>query len=139
MNEPPFPAIVIRRAEPGDAKTLGAMRAAQQSEIRGEVARADDAEFVHTTSDFFARELAVEATWLHAWVAVTDEGLTVGSVVLIVVPTIPRGAEAVGLDGRIRNVYVAPPFRRNGLARRLTLVAVERARELGVGRLALGA
>ena len=54
-------------------------------------------------------------------------------------PTIPRGAEAVGLDGRIRNVYVAPPFRRNGLARRLTLVAVERARELGVGRLALGA
>jgi ribosomal protein S18 acetylase RimI-like enzyme len=49
------------------------------------------------------------------------------------------GSPGAGPDGRIRNVYVAPQFRRRGVGRALTLAAIAAAEEMGVSRLVLGA
>jgi len=86
----------------------------------------------------FERELA-QPTFLHSWVAERN-GEVVGGASLTVVPTLPRfGRPFTGVDGRVRDVYVAPELRRQGVARALMAIVMAQAERLQVDRLTLGA
>jgi|GEM_PF-520460 len=141
MSEPPsfitVGDVTVRRAGPADAAALGAMRAAQRREMHG----GEESEFRRFEAEcaaFFARELAAGEPWLFGWIA--HAGATpAGSSVLMIYPTLPRLGSRGSVDGRVRDVYVAPEYRRRGLGRALTLCVVDEARRRGVDRLALGA
>jgi GNAT superfamily N-acetyltransferase len=140
MTEPPpfisLGDVMVRRAGPADAAALGAMRAAQRRELHG----GEESEFRRFEADcaaFFARELASGDPWLIGWIARAGAA-PVGSSVLTLLPTLPRLGSRGTIDGRVRDVYVAPQYRRRGLGRALTLCVVEEARRRGVDRLALG-
>ena len=143
MDSRPFAAerLVIRRAGSQDAPTLAAFRAASHVE-RHETDAESVARFRARCSSFFARELASDAGFLHAWIA-CDDARPVGAAALTVVPTLPRleanNANGRLADGRIRDVYVVPQDRRRGVGRQLILAVIAEAKRLGVDRLTLGA
>jgi len=115
------------------------MRAAQQREITGVSEAATVAAFAGACRAFFAAELGAADPWVFAWLADVD-ARPVGVAVLTLAPGMPRfGSPDTGPDGRIRNVYVVPEFRRRGIARTLTLAAIAAAELFGVSRLVLGA
>lgn len=88
---------------------------------------------------FFERELADEKSFVRSWVA-TSGGRIVGGASLTVLPTFPRSTSPeVNVDGRVRDVYVEPGYRRRGVARALMDAVIADARALGIERLTLGA
>ncbi len=139
MDERPFlPNVALRAAGPSDAALLGTMRAAQQAEIEGDCDPAEVLRYARECADFFERELASQPVWMYAWLAAVDDDVA-GVAVLTLAPAMPRLGLAFGPDGRIRDVYVEPRYRRRGIARALTRAAIARATLLGVSRLTLGA
>ena len=131
-------SYLVRRAHPGDERALGAMRADSSFERKGgDRAPRDEHERVCTA--FFARELEDSQSFLKSWVATVGEEI-VGGASLVIVPTLPRyGSHYSGYDGRVRDVYVAPAFRKRGIARALMLEILDKAKAEGVDRLSLGA
>ncbi len=141
MDEPPLQPVIrgLRPATAADSDVLGSMRAAQQSEIMGVFEDGEVASFASACRAFFAAELVAADPWVFAWLA-DVAGTAAGVSVLTLAPGMPRfGSPGAGPDGRIRNVYVAPQFRRRGVGRALTLAAIAAAEEMGVSRLVLGA
>ena len=131
-------AYFIRRARAGDERALGAMRAESSFERKGGDRRERD-EHEAVCAAFFARELADPQSFLRSWVATVD-GTIVGGASLAIVPTLPRyGSHTSGRDGRVRDVYVAPAFRKRGIARALMLEILQAAKAERVDRLSLGA
>jgi GNAT superfamily N-acetyltransferase len=130
--------IVIRRATRDDAQTLARMRASSAFERHGGDV-SERAAYERVCSAFFAAHLAAEESFLRSWIAL--RGTTpAGGASLTLFPTLPRyGQPFNGIDGRIRDVYVEPAFRRSGVARALMDVVLLEARALGIDRLTLGA
>lgn len=133
--------ISIRRALAADAPVLAEMRVRAQAERNG-TAAADLVTFRATCAETFGRALC--EPWLRAWLAY--EGLqAVGTATLTLAPTLPRldggrrkAQSRAWVDGRVRNVYVDPAFRRRGIARALMEALLNEADREGVDRLALG-
>ncbi len=129
--------LLIRRADASDARGLARMRTAAALERFGgdEAARAA---YEELCASFFAGELVKPDSFLHSFVALVD-GVIAGAATLSVVPTLPRFGQAfAGRDGRIRDVYVVPAYRRSGIARALMKIVLAEARAVGLDRLALG-
>jgi len=131
-------AFAIRRGQAGDESALGAMRADSSFERKGGDRRDRD-EHEAVCVAFFGRELADPSSFLRSWVATVD-GTIVGGASLAIVPTLPRyGSQNIGRDGRVRDVYVAPAFRKRGIARALMREILQAAKAERVDRLSLGA
>jgi GNAT superfamily N-acetyltransferase len=97
------------------------------------------AEYERVCNVFFASQLADEESFLRSWIA-SRGGAIAGGASLTLFPTLPRyGQPFGGSDGRIRDVYVEPAFRRSGVARALMAVILGEAQSLGIDRLSLGA
>jgi GNAT superfamily N-acetyltransferase len=132
-------AAEIRRAIATDAPTLAQMRAQSSYERKGGDVRVRDA-YARTCAEFFADELERPQSMLRTWVK-TVAGTIVGGASLLIVPTMPRygAAHARVRDGRVRDVYVVPAYRRRGIARALMLAVLAEAKAEHVDRLTLGA
>jgi GNAT superfamily N-acetyltransferase len=131
-------AFAVRRAVVGDAQALGAMRAASSYERKGGDVSERDA-YARVCAEFFASELGRPQSMLRTWVA-TVEGTVVAGASLLILPTMPRyGAELSGVDGRVRDVYVEPAYRKRGIGRALMMAVLAEAKAERVGRLTLGA
>lgn len=129
----------IRRAVAADAPSLAQMRAQSSYERKGGDVRVRDA-YARVCAEFFASELERPQSMLRTWVA-TVAGTIVGGASLLIVPTMPRygSAHARVRDGRVRDVYVVPAYRRRGIARSLMLAVLAEAKEADLDRLTLGA
>jgi len=138
MNAGETAGIEIRRATPDDAQALARMRASSAFERHGGDV-SERSEYERVCSTFFASQLAAEDSFLRSWIA--SRGTTpAGGASLTLFPTLPRyGQPFNGIDGRIRDVYVEPAFRRSGVARALVGIVLLEARTLGIDRLTLGA
>ena len=106
--------------------------------------RADELErYRDACSSFFARELGASDSFLRAWLALYG-GVPIGAAALTVAPTLPRFTPThtqagCAVDGRVRDVYVRPQYRRRGVGRTLVLCVIAEAERRGVDRLSLGA
>jgi len=128
----------IRRATVADAGALAEMRATSSYERRGWDAAERDW-YTRVCATFFARELADPQSFLRSWVAVVGKTI-VGGASLAIAGTLPRyGGTNAGFDGRVRDVYVMPNYRRRGIARALMHVVIAAAEAENVDRLTLGA
>jgi len=133
-------AIVIRRAQEGDAEILASMRVASHLERHPHDDPAEVARFRESCLAFFTTELEASASFLTAWIAWDSASLdrAVGTATLTVLPTLPRFNEnGPLLDARVRNVYVEPFARRLGVARALMLALVSDVADHGIRRLTL--
>ncbi|MGH7728241.1 MAG: GNAT family N-acetyltransferase [Vulcanimicrobiaceae bacterium] len=127
-------ALSIRRAVPADAPALAALRARMDAEMHPD--RPALAALARACEAFFGRELGQER--FRAWLALDREHV-VGSALLHVFDTLPRSGVAVARDGRVRNVFVEPAYRRRGVASELMRELIAEARRLQIDRLTLGA
>lgn len=129
--------VQIRRATVSDAEELGRMRASSAFERHAGDAPSRS-EYQRVCTGFFAAQLADERSFLRSWIALRD-GAVAGSASLSIFPTLPRyGHPFGGVDGRVRDVYVEPRFRRSGVARALMQAVLSEARALAIDRLTLG-
>jgi ribosomal protein S18 acetylase RimI-like enzyme len=128
--------IVVRPATPRDAGLLAEMRVRSAAERhRDRHTAAELATFLEVCARTFATKL--EDGILRAWIAFDGER-AVGSASLMLLPALPRIGQAVPHDGRVRNVYVDPEYRRRGVALALMREALAEAERLRVDRLVLG-
>lgn len=126
----------IRRATAADSRALAKCRVALFAEIDREPE--NRAEFEGSCDSaierFGANGLAA------SWLAESAMGAAViGTIMLLTYPRLPAPGTPAMTEGYIVSVYVAPEWRRNGVARALTDAAVAFAREAGMGRVRLHA
>jgi len=127
--------IVVRAATPREAGLLAEMRVRSAAERHEHSSAADLAALLAASESMFAAKL--EDGTLRAWIAFDGER-AVGSGCLMLLPALPRIGQAVPLDGRVRNVYVDPDYRRRGIALALMREALAEAERRRVDRLVLG-
>ena len=115
-------AITIRTAEPGEAAVITGHRRAMFAEIRP------------TPEERLDAMAAAFEPWLEermgrgeyqGWLAVTPEGEVVGGAGVWVMDWPPDTVSFEPRRANILNVYVAPGYRRRGLARALTQAALD--------------
>lgn len=135
MDERPF-AVNLRRAEVADARLLADLRIASERERYPERGRDEALHAACVT--FFVAEIGRADPFVRAWIAHAGAEV-VGTASLTILPTLPRAGSERALDGRIRNVYVVPAYRRRGVATLLTRAAIDEAERAFVDRLTLGA
>jgi GNAT superfamily N-acetyltransferase len=75
-------------------------------------------------------------TWLMTGqcrgLVMTDQGLIVASVLMLMKDTLPTPVTPLSVRGYLFNIYTEPSHRRKGLAARLTDAALDLARDLGI-------
>jgi GNAT superfamily N-acetyltransferase len=131
--------LPIRAATPADARLFGELRLAARTK-RPDAPGAEWEAFLRECAGVF--EAGFSEGSLCGWLAFDGE-LAVGTATLALVPTLPRydrksGPDGRWRDGRIRNVYVRPEYRRRGIAAALMRQAIAEAERMCVGRLSLG-
>jgi len=127
--------IGLRPATLADAHTLAELRVDSASERRAGLDPDGRASLLAASREAF--EAGLRNGTLFAWLACDGER-AIGSATLMLLPTLPRYGVAAACDGRIRNVSVAPDYRRRGIATRLMRAAMDKAAALRVDRLGLG-
>jgi GNAT superfamily N-acetyltransferase len=129
--------LSIRRAVTGDELELARLRANSAFERHGGDAAARE-DYERVCAEFFRTQLARDDSFLRSWLAFAGDAVA-GGASLTLFPTLPRyGADFRGLDGRVRDVYVLPAFRRRGIARALLAEILLDAQRTGLDRLTLG-
>ncbi|HZO95111.1 MAG TPA: GNAT family N-acetyltransferase [Candidatus Baltobacteraceae bacterium] len=126
-------AAKFRRATAADAPLLGEHRArlwSEATQVRHDVLRAQ----VTAWSAWFADAIA-DGTYV-AWIG-EDDGATVASGGLLLLPAIPRPGGTAAREGRVHSVFVVEEARRRGIARALMHVLLDHARDAGLQRLKL--
>jgi ribosomal protein S18 acetylase RimI-like enzyme len=127
--------ILVRAATPRDGRLLAEMRVRSASERHEHSSAAELESLMSASERMFAAKL--EDGTLLAWIAFDGER-AVGSGCLMLLPALPRIGQAVPLDGRVRNVYVDPQYRRRGIALAIMREALAEAERRRVDRLVLG-
>ena len=122
-------AIIIRSGTVEDADTIAAHRRAMFCEM----GYRDDAALDAMTAAFllWLRQRIIAAEYL-AWVAVGPDGAVVAGLGLWLMDWPPHMIGPGARRGNILNVYTEPPFRRQGIARRLMVVALDWCRASGI-------
>ena len=129
---------LIRRATAADAGALARCRLELFREIDHDPSAEREAEFVALCECTMAR--FADAGLATAWLAEAPEDLSaIGSIVLLAYPRLPTLTSSGTDEGYIVSVYVAPAWRRRGLASALTDTAIAYAREVGMARVRLHA
>jgi GNAT superfamily N-acetyltransferase len=126
--------VDICRAHPSDASLLAELRVRSSAE-RHAYGGPELVTFLEASEAAFAAALAGGS--LRAWLAF-DGKRAIGTASLMFLPSLPRFGVDVLRDGRIRNVYVDPDYRRRGIALALMRLAIAEAKEAKVDRLTLG-
>jgi ribosomal protein S18 acetylase RimI-like enzyme len=138
MGAPSGRGTIVRRADPRDAGTLGALRRQLFDEIDHPNIDATAAlAFTNAAIDAFDRGL--RDGWCEAWLAEDGEGAVVGAAALLVSFRLPSPASMLEREGYLLSVYTAPEWRRRRVARDLVAAAVEYARANGLARIRLHA
>jgi ribosomal protein S18 acetylase RimI-like enzyme len=127
--------ILVRAATPRDAGLLAEMRVRSAAERHEHSSAAELEDLMAASARMFAAKL--EDRTLRAWIAFDGER-AVGSACLMLLPALPRIGQALPLDGRVRNVYVDPEYRRRGIALAIMREALAEAERERVDRLVLG-
>lgn len=122
---------MLRRADALDAAALAELRGAALSEF-GELAAGAEAAFVADARREFWQLLREDR--LAAWVLEVD-GRVAGCACALFWQRLPYPTGS--LHAEIAGVYVAPAYRRRGIARELIAEAIACARERGVRRIVL--
>ena len=119
----------IRRASVADADTL----VSQRREMFRDMGYGDDAALDAMSAKFRPWVVdRIRAGEYLAWLALAANGAVAAGAALWLMDWPPHMIGSGSRRGNILNVYTAPEFRRCGLARRLTSVAVDWCRENGV-------
>ncbi|MGH2523745.1 MAG: GNAT family N-acetyltransferase [Anaerolineales bacterium] len=128
--------LEIQAATVEDAPIITAHRRAMFEEM-GATERAEldamEAAFADWVREKFARDE------YFGWLAVDAEGKVFASVGLWLMEWSPIPSDISGRRGRVMNVYTAPEYRRQGLARRLTIELIGWSRAHGLRFLDLDA
>ena len=86
------------------------------------------------TKDFFQRNILNGS---HVAFVCEDEGQLIADVGLTLFEMMPTTKSPNGKVARLMNMYVAPPYRRKGIAKNLLEISVKYAREAGCTRIIL--
>ncbi|HMD02790.1 MAG TPA: GNAT family N-acetyltransferase [Candidatus Baltobacteraceae bacterium] len=128
-------AIEIRAATIEDATIVARHRV--RSSLERDVDVPEVAAYLAACERVIAEALGDRS--LRAWLAFAA-GDAIGTASLQLSRSLPRpGAGKAALDGRVRNVYVEPAFRRRGVAMLLMQCVLAEAERERVDRLTLGA
>ena len=130
--------ITYRVATPADLETLAELRWQMQAEEHPGLAFAPGARarYIATYRGEMLSEM--EHGRLCAWIA-EDAGRPIGAVTLIWWLVPPSLDHPHRVRGQVSNVFTQPAYRRRGISRRLMLLLIGHARELGIHRLVLWA
>jgi GNAT superfamily N-acetyltransferase len=82
-------------------------------------------------------ERALAAGTYRGWLLTTPEGAVVAGAGVQVRELIPRLEVLQGPEALVVNVFVEPPYRRRGLARRLMVAILDWCGAAGIGRIVL--
>lgn len=123
-----IPALYLRAATRADARALARLRRASLCELA--LPGADDPHFERDAARAF--ETMLDARELVAWVLVAD-GEIAGSACALFWQRLPYPGSS--LHAELSGVYVAPPFRRRGIARELCREAIAASRARGARRI----
>ena len=138
MTKVALMGVDIRLARPLDGRLVAGFRVRSRIEHFG----GDPAQFAAFLDDCAgAYERGIAAGNLVSWLAF-DGADAVGTATLQTWSTLPRvgGRSPAGAerDGRVRNVYVVPEYRRRGIAAALMRELLSEALRAKIDRLALG-
>jgi L-amino acid N-acyltransferase YncA len=124
---PDAPAATVRRAVPGDAAALAALR----WEFRAGIGAANEERdaFVRRCEAWMSTRLAGGSPW-RAWVAEAD-GEVVGTVWIEWMEKMPNPVDEPEVHAYVTNVYVRPEAR-GGVGSRLLAAALEECAAAGV-------
>jgi GNAT superfamily N-acetyltransferase len=124
----------IRIARPEDAPVIAEQRTRMFLEM-GRVAEASVPELLRVSTSYLARTLADET--YRGWLMESSEGKIIGGAGLLLRPLMPRPDAMLGPEAVVLNVYVEPPFRRQGVARALMEALLHWCRAQGIPRIVL--
>lgn len=125
----------FRRAEPGDAQTLTRLRLAFFEDGANVPSEKQRAALLENLPAYFAAHVGRD---FFAYLA-EEDGAAVASVFLLVSERPAGPAFMTARTGLILNVYTAPAYRRQGLARTLLHMAIADARQMDASRIDLKA
>ena len=126
--------LTLRLATPADAATIARHRTRMFLEMRGWPDEAG-ADLLAALRDVLPPMLA-DGTY-RGWFVVDGAGAIVAGAGVQVRPLLPRLETRRGLEALVVNVYVEPPYRRRGLARRLMAAILDWCAGEGIERVAL--
>lgn len=128
----------VRRATAADASALTRCRLDLFSELDGDPSPRNASQFERACRRTLKRLLdqGVAAGWL---AEVPGERVPVGSSILLTFPRLPTLNDMGTAEGYLKSVYVAPEWRRRGVASALTKAAVRYARSARLARIRLHA
>jgi GNAT superfamily N-acetyltransferase len=128
--------ITVRRAVPSDAAMIAALRVRSSGERNAPGTPAELDAFRAACEAAF--ETALREGSLRVWLAF-DGTLAIGTATMMLLPNLPRLRSPDRThDGRVRNVYVDPAYRRRGIAAAMMREVLDEARRENVDRLTLG-
>ena len=136
--------FTLRPLTPDDAAVVARHRTAMFLEM-GSLSAADADRLRDAATAYLGP--AIASGEYYGWLAFTsgghDSGIMAGGAGVQLRPQLPRprpgGGLLIGRQGIVLNVFVVPPFRRRGLARRLVETAIAWARREGLASLVLHA
>jgi len=128
--------FTVRRATATDAATLGSLRELMFREL----GRHPDP----SAPAFHERATAAFADGFRhgtceAWLAESSDNRAIGSVAMLFYPRLPSPESPATREGYLLNVYTTSDWRGRGVAAALVQASIDRARELGLGRIRLHA
>ncbi|MCU0483057.1 MAG: GNAT family N-acetyltransferase [Chloroflexi bacterium] len=129
------PEVGVRRAVPADVPLLLELRLAFDAELAGLPPAERVTGHAAAVRDYLESHLADGR--LLAWAAEAADGTLVGMAAMVVIDRPPQPRSRRPGEGFVYNVYVAPGWRRRGIARRLMDAVIDAARELGLRRVVL--
>jgi len=131
------PSTPIRLARPDDAGCLARFRLDLFTELQGPLDAGANEAFLSSCEGALRRYLETDRA--EAWIAELPGGEPIGSLVLLLYPRLPSFHNLHTAEGYVISVYVAPAWRRRGIALSLMDAALEYGRRTGLARIRLHA
>jgi GNAT superfamily N-acetyltransferase len=124
----------IRNARPEDAPVIAEQRTRMFLEM-GRVTEAGAPDLLRASTSYLVGALADQAYL--GWLMESAEGKIVGGAGLLLRPLMPRPDALSGPEAVVLNVYVEPPFRRQGVARALMETLLQWCKTQCISRIVL--
>ena len=129
------PELVIRRATLADLEALTAARIALFTEL-GELPEGFATNTFATACSIQLGSM-MSSAGASAWLAFSPDGAACASAILLDYPRLPSPRNPRTREGYSMNVYVAPAWRRRGIASALIAGALTEAKQRGLARVRL--